>query len=295
MNQDSNLKILKHEFEILETHKLAIFRGVYLTLVSVIGSVAIGLVANQLREHFCRFIHVCDLTWKEWILIELSFASILVIVTVITAYFSVISYFYWEIGIGDILTPLSVGIMLILISTHVDQPETWLFWISIFAIMGGISYKRTRNKIEKKGKKCKIKNEVEVIRKLKKITVFKEETKNKIENFINEQLRYLNIVKWGLWIAGFVFLFYGIITNYIIKYYCPHLKNCKLFIFDVPVIALTVIVICFILLYAHGVVYKKRRDFFHKIEEETKEIIERRKKSSLKDSIQRRKSKGNKL
>ena len=82
--------------EILKGTRQNIFYGVYLTLLSVIGSVSIGLAVSQLHIHFNKFIHVYDFTLKEALLIVLSIASILTIVTVISAYFLVISYFYWE-------------------------------------------------------------------------------------------------------------------------------------------------------------------------------------------------------
>ena len=200
MKQDS-IKELKDELELIRKNKQSLFSGLYFTLISVIGSVAIGLVANELRKYFKEFVNPCNLSIEQWAVISLSAASVAITVTVICGYVLTISYFYWELSNRDIIIPMLIGISLCFMSTNISQPQTWLLWTSILGIVAGSSFTRTRDKIDKSKVKV-IKTLEKIIKEFKNINSLKTEYKK----FRYEELSHLNKSRWICFGLGFLFL-----------------------------------------------------------------------------------------
>lgn len=146
MDQDPQLAILREQLEIIARNKQAAFSGVYLTLLGVIGSVAIGLVAARLRQKV--FVDPTALGLDEVVTIFLAIATLLTIITVIAGYALTICYYYWEVDNRDVVRPMLLGVTLCLMSSAVDSPQAWLLLAALVGFSAWWAFSNTYAKIQ---------------------------------------------------------------------------------------------------------------------------------------------------
>jgi len=132
----------------LDANRRSVFTGIYLTLFSVAGGVALGLIANSLSREIPHFTSLWALQGEQWIAILLSFCTVLVLGAVLSGYVLTVSYYYWEPTEADIVHPLLLGLSVCMAAAYVTDPPMWLLWLFGVAMAGGLSYLRSEWVVE---------------------------------------------------------------------------------------------------------------------------------------------------
>ena len=253
MNSNPELETLRGEMAIIKHNKQATFSGIYLTLLSIIASVAIGLAVTQLRHSFESFVSPVDLLSHTHILklttIFLCFATLVIIGTILDGYALTISYFYWQIGAWDIFIPLALGFFLCLISVFIDQPKAWILWVSLLGFTARVVFWRTTKLLEK--------DEVPLIRVAIQISKIKEST----DKFKEQTIKSYRKHKRNVTIIAFPILVYFIFN----VWKAPTGVETFWYPLDVIILSVLAFIACVIILYQCKKEYGKRGEFIREI------------------------------
>lgn len=133
----------------LKENEKSVFVGIYLTLFSVVGGVVLGLIAQSQSEHLPTFVPVDAMSVESAATITMAVATLLVLATILTGYVLNVLYFYWSVSPLDVMLSLLLGISLCFAAAHTDTPATWMLWIGLTGIFGGLSYVRTRYQLSR--------------------------------------------------------------------------------------------------------------------------------------------------
>jgi len=231
-------RVSRH-FDSLRSNRRSVFSGISFTLFSVIGGVAVGLIANALSQTVTGFVPPWRLNATQTIPVLLAARTFLVLAVVLVAYVLTVSYFYWEPSIVDVFTPLTFGLTLCLAAAHVDNPSTWVWWMSFsaFAAAGGLT--RTARQLEPR-------TEGAPIPALGDLATI-EELRDDLQRFAEQQRRRaISSRRWAI-AGGFALLAYAIL-QYQLRWGA----------YDVLVIAAIIAAVCVVVLRSYRAAFAER-------------------------------------
>jgi hypothetical protein len=130
----------------------SIFPSVYLTIISIIQGVALGILGYNI---FSRF-NAQDIrpNWES--IIPYSIISFITIIIVSYEYTWFIGIFRWRPRVLDILIPVSLGFFEFIPMFFLEYPDKWWIFTSIFCLIGAIAFLYTiSNCKENKFRTCK--------------------------------------------------------------------------------------------------------------------------------------------
>jgi len=119
------------------------FPSIYLTIISIIQGVALGILANQIDKLFFHPAQGTTLA-RAWFLIVpyciFSFSSILIVAY---QYAWFIGLFKWSPTFWDIFFPFILGLSEIMPIFFLDNPAAWMLCTSIFSFTGILAWRNT--------------------------------------------------------------------------------------------------------------------------------------------------------
>jgi hypothetical protein len=151
MTNDGDKFNLIRQFDLLHANKQSLFFALYLTLLSIIASVAIGLVANKLGTIYKDAVlyDLLTLPLDEIGTIMRSIATVLVVTIMLAGYVLTISYYYWHVTPRDAFIPMSLGIAICFMGAFVDQPAIWLVSTFSLSLVAGLTFTYTSRQLKK--------------------------------------------------------------------------------------------------------------------------------------------------
>lgn len=235
-------QVLRH-FDSLESNRRAVFSGIYFTLFSIIGGVAVGLIANQLSSTITAFTAPWNLSFTQWVTVVLAACTFVVVAVVLVAYVLTVTYFYWEPTIIDVFTPLTIGLALCLAAAHLDSPRTWLWWMSFFGFAAAWSLGRTAAQLKPRPGT----GEIPALGDIASLEPLREELRDFAQR---ARERVISSLRWAIF-GGSVLLVYAIAQDRL--GWSPY---------DVFGIALVILLVCAAVLVNFRKAFKERHDVF---------------------------------
>jgi len=119
------------------------FPSVYLTMISIIQGVALGILASQINRLIFHPEQGSTMI-RHWLLVApyciFSFMSILIVAY---QYSWFIGLFKWSPAFWDIFFPFSLGLTEILPMFFLNKPAGWMLCTSVFSFMGVLAWRNT--------------------------------------------------------------------------------------------------------------------------------------------------------
>lgn len=191
------------QFDRLEENRQSVFTGIYLTLFSVAGGVALGLIATALSAAIPEYVSPLALEDAQWTAALLSLSTLFILGAILSGYVLTVSYFYWEPTEADVVSPLLLGLSVCMAAAYVGNPPMWLLWLSAVAVSGWLSYKRSEWVVRN--------GEVLIVEELADVEFLREEMQTLKERQLahlrrNKRLSLatgLTSLAWGYWRGWF--------------------------------------------------------------------------------------------
>jgi len=131
--------------ELLKERMSTNFPGTYLTMVSVIQGVAVGILTQNTLDFFNKsdiasFLHI----------LPFALVSLLAIMIVSFEYVWFTGIYRWSIKFWDVVTPIMLGITEVSTLFFLNEPAYWWLAHSIFTLFGTLAFFRTYLNCDKK-------------------------------------------------------------------------------------------------------------------------------------------------